>query len=639
MTERVPLSPPRHALRLGRHAIAGVMAASLAASHIAPALAAPPGAGAGSKPAPAPITRAEYEACHTTDEATFRRAVEAITRDALTAGSAKIDYTAIVRDEWRRQDFGRLIDARVDIAVAAVRKETSWAQLLSSLAYRDKATQLATAVAERVFRSDAIKDALDKLALGIGQQIGQSIELTASDAALPAQKCLRAFLGSRYGDAVARSVTRDAGAAFKIDAKDNRVSVSTGAVVREASGGLAGAVVLLIRRQMARMAQRLGQRLAGAVLSRIVALIATGVGVVLIAKDAWDFRHGVMPIIASEMKSTVSKDKVQAELATAIKQQITEQMGILAGQTADQILDIWKAFRRSHAKVLDLADKHTEFRRLLDSARPDQLARLDELVGLTLPDGGEVKVLARLADGSLVRALERLPEQGMQIARETGNLDTALGWSALAPDRLGAVRQHELHRRSKPSDFTRESLMRLLALDDPIAVPRLASIRRDSRAILFELPDARLKNLARHLSSDELGTLASYITGLSREASRTVLHSVAETPAKMRVLASTRVRDAVIASADQAAAVAMMLRADTGFDIALLTADTRAVLAGKVHPMLMWDKHPAALVGALVLLLLLLLIVRRLFAGGRRPPKRPDGAGGDSGATATSPSS
>ncbi|MCB1511764.1 MAG: hypothetical protein KDJ36_12755 [Hyphomicrobiaceae bacterium] len=626
MNRSIAMKLLRRSPRPARAVLAGLLSASIALSHAAPAFAAQPPA----------ISRAEYEACHTADEAQFRKAVEAITRAALTSGSAKIDYLAIVRDEWRRQDFGRLIDARVDIAVAAVRKESSWGRLLSSLAYREQAIKLATAVAERVYRSDAIKEALDKLALGIGKQIGQSIELTAGDAALPAQKCLRAFLGSRYGDAVARSVTRDTAAAFKIDAKDNRVSVSTGAVIAEASGGLAGAVILLIRRQMARMAQRLGQRLAGAVLSRVVSLVATGVGLVLIAKDAWDFRYGVMPIIADEMKSTAAKEKVQSELASAIKQQIANQMGILAGQTADQILDIWKAFRRNHAKVLDLADKHADFRRLLDSARSDQLARLDEIVGLALTDGGEAKVLARLADGTLVNALEKLPDEGMRIAREVGNLDTALAWSALAPDRLAAVRRYELHQRAKPQDFTARSLTRLLALDDTIAVPRLASIRPDARLVLFELPDPSLKALARQLSVDELATLASYMTGLTQDAARAVLNSVAEAPAKMRILAPARVRDAVLASGDQTAAVAMMLRADAGFDVAALTADVKNVLAGKVHPILMWDKHPAALVGALVLLLLLLLVIRRLFSGGRKtPPHAGNGGQGETASTAS----
>lgn len=610
-----------HHRRLGglSRALAATLAMSLASTTVVPAFAQTPSKSL-------PITRSEYEACQTQDEAQFRKAIEAITLAALKQGTGRIDYRAIVRDEWRRQEFNSLIDARVDIAVLAVRKETSWGKLLKSLAYRDKAKELATAVAERVYRSDAIKEGLDKLAHGVGVQIGRSIELTASDAALPAQKCLRAFIGPRYGEAVARSVTQDASAAFKVDAKDNQASISTGAVVREASGGLAGVVVILIRRQMARMAERLGQRLAGAVLSRLVSMVATGIGLVLIAKDVWDFRYGVMPIIATEMKSEDTKTRVQRELATGIETQISEQMTILAGQTADQILDIWKSFRRNHAEALGLAEKDPEFRRFLDSARPDQLARLDEIVGLSLGEGGESHVLKRLADGSLGRALETLPEEGLQIARELRSLDKALAWDALAGDGIRDVRKYELHRIAKPADFTNVSLTRLLKLDDPVAIPRLAAVTPGARTVLFELPDKELISLARHLTTAELDTLSSYLTGLSREASRRVLKAVAQTPARMRILAIARVRDAVIASRDQVAAVEMMLRADTGLDLAQVANDVREVAAGRVHPILLWDRHPIVLIGAGVVLLLFLLILRRLFSTGRRPPSGRDAA-------------
>ena len=288
-----------------------VTSVAVASASIAPAYAQVPN-----------ITRSEYEACHTQDEQKFRAAVEAVTLAAMSAGIKNIDYGAIVRDEWRRQKFDALIDARVGLAITAVRQETSWGQLLKTLAYREKAKQLAVDVAERVYRSDALKAGLEKLALGVGRQIGKAIELTTVDASLPAQKCLRAFLGPRYGDAVAGVMAQDAAAAFKVDATSNQVSVSTGAVVRQASGGLAGAVILVVRRQLARMAQRLGQRLVGSVLSRVVAVVATGVGLVLIAKDAWDFRHGVLPIIAAEMKAPATKAKVREELSSAIMRHI-----------------------------------------------------------------------------------------------------------------------------------------------------------------------------------------------------------------------------------------------------------------------------------------------------------------------------
>ena len=57
--------------------------------------------------------------------------------------------------------------------------------------------------------------------------------------------------------------------------------------------------ILLVRRQLANMAARIGQRLAGSILARLVSVVAGGIGLVLIAKDIWELRNGVLPIIAA----------------------------------------------------------------------------------------------------------------------------------------------------------------------------------------------------------------------------------------------------------------------------------------------------------------------------------------------------
>jgi len=567
------------------------------------------------------LSRGEYEACHAQDDGSFRSAIEQVTHTALKQGTARIDYLSIVSTEWRRLSFDALIDARVDLATTAVRQETSWTQLLKSLANNERAQALAKDVAERTYRSDAIKAALDKLAAGVGANIGQSIELATVDAALPAQRCLRAFLGPRYGVAIARAVTHDAGAAFKIDAKANESSLSTGAVVMQATGGLAGVVILVVRRQLQRMAQRLGQRLVGSALSRVVGVVASGVGLVLIAKDVWDFRHGVLPIIATEMKSPATKAKVRKELADAIKEQIERQLAVLSGHAADQIMDIWRAFRRSHEKVVDLAQKNEAFRRFVDTAQPDRLARIDEVVGLVLRDGGEPAVERLLKNGTLGTAVNELTPDGMQIARELGALKPALEWSVLAGPRIGKVRQYELYRRAKPGSFTRASLDRLFALGEQSAIVRVASLSSDARDRLFELPNTDLVSIASRLTAAELATLASYLDGLTKTASTRVLAAVAKAPARMRLLASARVRDGIIASRDQIAAVDMMLNQSPGFDIGEFVQDVRLTYDGKVSAILLWERHPAAIVTLAIALLILLLIFRRLFTSAR-PPAR-----------------
>jgi len=559
-----------------------------------------------------PLSRADYEACQARDEGAFRTAIQGITVRALQAGIATVDYRAAVGDEWRRIGMDDIIDKRVDLAVEEVRRETSWANLLQSLANQQKAQELATAVAERVYRSDAMKTAIEQLAAGVGTQIGKQMEFATEDATEPALACLQAFVGARYGDTAARAVMGDAGRTAHIDPGKGAAEMSAGAVLRESSGGIAGAAVLLMRRQLANMAGRIGQRIVGSVLARLVSVVAGGVGLVLIAKDIWDLRNGVLPIIATEMKSAEIKTKVQEELAQSFSEQIAAHIQEIGASTADRIIEIWRDFRSAHAEALSLAERNERFRTFLDSLAPAALARLDEVVSLVLGAEGEAGLLRRLEDGTLATAVNTLPPGAMEIARQTRSMDAGLRWATLAGDDLPKVVELSLYRRVQPDQLSRPTLQRLLALDDPLATVRLASIDRSARDTLLELKDADLKGLARGLTEQELSSLSRYLTGLKPGPRERVLRAVAADPAKIHALSSERVRTAVVASADQSAAVDMMLRSGAILDPQAIE-DVRLVFDGRISPILLWEKHPAIVIGFAFLGLIVLLLLRRLL--------------------------
>lgn len=565
-----------------------------------------------------PLTRAEYEACQAEDEAAFRSAVESITLKSLQAGLQQVDFRTLVAAEWRRIGFDEILDKQVDAAVDEVHGESSWGDLLQSLAYAEKAQELATAVSERVFQSEPVRSGIEQLATGVGKEIGRNIELATVDAAEPSLQCLQAYLGPRFGVTVSRVVASDAGKAFAIDPATATSQVSTTSVLIQGSEGIAGAVILLVRRQLSNMATRIGHRIVGAVLGRLVSIVAGGIGVVLIAKDIWELRSGVLPIIAEEMKSRSTKDRVQEELAKSISEQLDEQVRDLSAKTTDRIVEIWREFRRSHAKVLDLAEKNAPFKAFLDAARPDQLARIDELVGIIVSREGDEGVLKRLDNGTLPRAVNTLAEPGLTIARETRSVDDALLWTTIAGDRLDQLIDFEIHRRAKAEDFTAVSLRRILALEDRLAATRLAGIERSARDVLFDLDNGQLKSLARSLNEAELNMLARYLSGLQPSASRRVLRAVAQTPGKMKALASARVREAILASRDQDAAVAMMLRTDSFLNPVAVASDFELVLDGQVSPILLWERHPIILSALAFVVLVVLLYFKRLLFGRRR---------------------
>jgi hypothetical protein len=572
------------------------------------------------------ISRADYEACQSRDDAGLRAAVVTIATDAITNGTKTIDYKALVADQWRDNNLDQIIDTQVDIAVQEVTNETSWSDRLKSLANAEKSQELATAVAERVYRSDAVKAAIESLATGVARDVGKTIELASSDATGPLLDCLKAFVGPRYGVAIANALAGDSGKDVAIDPKRGSIDISAGSVLKETSGGLAGATILIVRRQLANLATRVGQRIVGSVLSRLVSVVAGGVGLVLIAKDIWEFRNGVLPIIATEMKSPATKEKVREELASMLAEQMNDHVKDIASAAADHVIEVWQTFRRAHALVLQIAEGNDAFRKFLDGVKPEALPRLDEVVSLLVASEGQGSILKRLQDGSLNTAVHLMPANGLEIARDTKSVATALDWSALAGDRLDSVVNYELHRRVAPGDLTRASLDRILALKNRTAIVRIASLPPEARDTLFNLNSDGLNALLEALSGDELKALAGYLKGLQPGPRDKVLKAVAADPAKMQILATGSVRERIIASNDQAAAADMMLEPASGLSPREFIEDAKLVGQGRVAPLLLWDKHPwsVALMGLTILIFL--AWISRLFRPRTRPPAPVPGA-------------
>ena len=594
--------------RLLRFLVTLASCTSLVAANVLPAVAA------------SELSRADYEDCQARDEEGLRTAIAAISTAALKTSMAKVDYLALVADQWRRSSLNEIIDKRVDIAIEEVKNETSWAELIKSLANAETSQKLATTVAERVYRSDAVKAAIEDLAAGVAKETGKTMEFASADAAAPLLSCLTAFVGPRYGSAVAAAVASDAGKNLNFDPEKGSGSVSTGDVLAQSGGGLAGATILVVRRQLATIASRVGQRIVGSVLSRLVSVVAGGVGLVLIAKDIWEFRNGVLPIIATEMKATATKEKVQEEIATTLAEQIGSHVAEIGAASANRVLKIWQTFKHAHALVLKIAESNGDFRAFLEGAKAGALPRLDEIVGLLVASEGEAGVINRLKDGSLNQAVHVMPEKAVDIARETKSVAVALAWTALAGDKLDQVMEYELYRHAAPQDLSRATFERLLALDDRTAIARLAAAPKQARDALFGLDAADLKALAKSLSETELATLASYLDGLQPGPREQVLRAVAANPAKMQVLASTRVRDAIVASADQQAAVNMMLKPAAAFAPREFANDAGLAWQGRINPWLLLDKHPAGVGLSGFLMLLVLVWLRRLVR-----PRQPRG--------------
>lgn len=565
--------------------------------------------------------RQDYEACQARDETQFRDAIERVTVIALESSIRGLDYRPIVAEAWRKGDIDAVLMHRVDVVLEELKQETSWGDLIKSLASKETQQRLAEAAAERVYNSDDMRRAIEVLAISVGKVVGQRLELATVDAAEPTTRCLEAFLGPRYGTTVARVVATDAGKEFAVDAAKGVAPVSRGSVLVESKEGLAGLVAVIMRRQLGNLASKVGQRLVGAVIGRVVSVVAGGVGVALIAKDIWELRNGVLPIIASEMKSPSTRDKVQAELASSVATEIETHLKEIGRRTADRVIDIWREFRSAHAKVLDLAERNAAFKTFVDNVAPSNLARLDEIVALQLAAGGEPRLLSRVADGSLAEAVQRWPAGALEIARDRRSLEAGFSWRALAGDALiPKVLEFEIHRAADPSKLTRSALERILSLDERVAIGRLAPLPMHDLEPLLELGNPDLTRLARALSAEELQSLSGYLTALDRPAGQRLLTAVAQSPARMQWVTPTRVREAILASRDQRAAVDIMLHGGEILDLGEFMRNVEQVRSGAISPWLMLWRYPIglAVMGGLALAVLLLLW-RAIW--GRRPSR------------------
>lgn len=571
-------------------------------------------------------SRQDYEACQARDEAQFREAIERVTIRALEASVRGLDYEPIVAEAWRKGNIDEVMARQIDVALEALTGETSWSERIASLASRETQEKLAKSAAERVYGSEPMRRAIEDLAVRVGRVVAERLEAATADAAEPTTRCLEAFLGPRYGATVARTVATDAGKEFAIDAARGTAPVSRGSVLVEGKEGLAGLVAVIMRRQLGNLSARVGQRLVGAVLGRVVSVVAGGVGVVLVAKDIWELRNGVLPIIASEMKSPATRDKVQGELARSVATEIETHLKDIGKRTSERVIEIWHEFRRAHAKVLELAERNAGFKAFIDNVSPGNLGRLDEVVGLQLAEGGEARLLGRVADGSLAEAIQRWPAGVLEIARDRRSLEAGFKWRALAGDQLiPKVLEFEVHRRGDPEELSRRGLQRVLALDDRIATGRLAALKRGALEPLLEIGDPQLKRLARGLGEAELASLAGYMTALDAAASKRLLAAVAEVPSRMQSVAPDTIRAAILASRDQARALSMMLKSNELFDVGEFVQDVEAVKSGAVVPYLLIWRYPVALAGAVLLAIALVALLWRAIAG-RRPGRRGEPA-------------
>jgi len=570
-----------------------------------------------SRTAPPSVSGPTPAQCRELDDENIRAAIRSITESRLEAELSGLNYAALVQQYWTETSMDRRIDERIDLAIREVRADTDWFDRAYSTISKSQAKEFAVAVAEKTYDSPAFRAAMSELTTAIGEDIGGRLETAAAEASGPAIACMRLALEARYGSAIGQTFVDRTEQSLNIAARSGTADISTGDLVFEGSEAIGGLLLVMTRRMIARMVAQMGRRLAGAIATRIVSSFTGLIGLALIVKDIIEAGEGVFPLVEERMKSDESKKLIKTEIAETISSYVNDNIETISQETADNMFASWRSFQQRYDLLLSLADQNEAFARFLKQRKPGELARLGEIVELVVNRQGRPAVYQRIEDGSLETALETLSLDAIEIARQTRSLETGIAWAELAGERVDEVLRYDVYSRISPEQISRAALDRLLSVDDPTAIYRLAALPGAARERLLSLPPAQIRALGNRLDEAELLALSRYQTELPAQSSRALLDAVASTPERMAKLARPGLQDAVLASADEDAAIDMLLNPGGYFSLFGMVENFGKVRAGQVEPRVFVEAYTWTLAVAALALLIFVILVARLIRGRR----------------------
>ena len=557
--------------------------------------------------------------CRNLSDTDVRDRIHDLASTSLTAELTAIDYPALVNTYWAKAGVDARIDHEIDEAVAAVRSDTTWADRAYSTVSRSSAARYATAVADKAYNSEGFKDALNEVATGVAREAGDKIEKATARISNPIIACVQTALQSRYGSAIASVFAQESEKNLEANTGQAPVKIDTSTLALNNAASISGMVLIVTRRVIGQVVKSVGTRIAGIVASDIVSSVAGLVGLALIAKNIYDAGDGVFPIIAEQMKSDETKLHVKEEIGKTIQADISEQVGAIAQETSERLYAAWLDFKQRYNRLLALSEKHPAFAEFLKDRRLDQLRKLSQIVDILYGTEGEQKVLQRVANGSLNKALLDLSDAGLVIAEEQKSIDKALRWTAIAGRDLPRVVELGVYRWLPVEGLTSENLQKILSINDKIAVSRIANLDPQARDFILSLPGGQMHELARRLNDRQLAAFADYERNLEPSAARRLLRAVAEDPAVMMELTGEGLRDAILKSRDQLAALNMIIHDDASltslFDYTRIFKDAELVQNGVVSFRVFWERYWAAILLGAFLLLVLLSWLRRLLFG------------------------
>ena len=445
-----------------------------------------------------------------------------------------MNIAEIVGRNWAELDMDSVVDAAVDEAADYVlESEGLWDRIKSGW-HPPTAEEFTKKVVTNAFESTRFGDSIDQLSREIVDDLSVEVQVMTLISASSTLLCVQEFIGTSFSQTFAVVLDKNIEEWLAEMTVDPEVDTDVSAILKRRTYTLTG-VSLVLGTQISRLlARKLAQQIVGKVVARIIGKAAGSlipvagwiIGGALIVWDLIQLQDGSVPQIRESLKGQDVKKEIRAQIAVVVENELGEALPALSDSVALDIFYQWKRFLKDFEHVLRLAEKNEHFRTIVDGVTADQVDKLSELVAVGTEALG-TELLDRIIETGEFERILALPKITFEILRDTADPKLVLAWADFAGEGIVSVVTTELYKVTSPSDFgDRETLEKVLALEDSLAIQELMKFKVEERMALLSLRTGQTKWLLSELSEEDLTWLSEYSSELQGQATEILVDFV-----------------------------------------------------------------------------------------------------------------
>jgi hypothetical protein len=541
-----------------------------------------------------------FDSCQTIQPGDLR---SQLTYQVQQAFDKKTDFNldARVGEQWEQLKIDAAFDRAVADAVTAVKSDTTSTDKFFSSWNSQTAGELASSILGKAMTDDELQRSLNQLSENITNQIVAQISTATLESSATSVACLRSFIGKQYASvfvdrfngSTIQAIKKVPGRlenenSFELDAFDERIKIG-----RDVAIGMTG---FAIRQTVKRVVGQLKKRITSSIAKRLLGRFASGAipfigevigGGMLIIDLATSF-DGSFDAIQTQFQSPETKSLLKSEVSKAFSEGIGEDLAEIPVSIANELYAKWLDFQKDYTEMLAIVNEVPELKQRMNQPGFD-LERTTQLVRISLDSMGKFKLVAAIQDGSFGMALMRVPAIAIdRIIEQTGSIQTAVGWSDLAGDRLANVARLKLPKILSLDGLSPLLLGNLLALNDDITIQKLAASKPDVIQQLLEISPSNLVKLAQSVSKEQLAGLAVYLANLEQPEANELVGFLNGTPGSIR---NAEVITHIVQSHNIHQAILLIQAKTAGAAPSQFLDDLPVVLTGQVSWELLSDKY------------------------------------------------